>query len=213
MKIPSTDATTIIGFCAICERDIAVHGDALVHHGYKRPGTGFIEGDCFCVHQAPYELSCEPLKPYLIFIKSQLASSIEHLRKLEAGEVYTLSKQVWKDGSWAFEAYTFREIDSLRKRTWESLLTNAVYRVKQEISGLGREIARIEKWITEWKPAALRAREKETESRTLWVCGYQVRRTANGWAIFDGETLVRDGLHLMREAKRAAQRLPRKMAQ
>jgi len=50
-------STRFIGFCAACERRIKVRDKRLVHHGYERPGHGYIVGDCYGVDRAPHELS------------------------------------------------------------------------------------------------------------------------------------------------------------
>lgn len=84
-------ATRYVGFCAACEGDFRLtdhaqdahqhgqrvrHGDlVLVHHGFKRPGEGEIRGDCMCVAQVPYEVSCEPLRPYLRSLNAQKAGT------------------------------------------------------------------------------------------------------------------------------------------
>lgn len=40
--------------CQVCEREQALKGGTLVHHGYTRPGCGFIVGDCFGVNHKPF---------------------------------------------------------------------------------------------------------------------------------------------------------------
>jgi len=44
--MPRELSTRYIGWCPVCERDIKVRDDVLVHHGYQRPGVGYIIGDC-----------------------------------------------------------------------------------------------------------------------------------------------------------------------
>lgn len=60
--------TRYIGFCPVCEGHFkcqAEHGRYyLVHHGYKRPGDGFIIGDCFGVGREPHEVSPELARDY-----------------------------------------------------------------------------------------------------------------------------------------------------
>lgn len=57
--------TRYVGTCAVCEGRIKVRGGTLVHHGYRRPGFGFIVGDCFGVKMAAHETSPETAKAYL----------------------------------------------------------------------------------------------------------------------------------------------------
>lgn len=40
--------------CQVCERHQATKGGRLVHHGYQRPGVGFIVGDCMGVGHLPF---------------------------------------------------------------------------------------------------------------------------------------------------------------
>lgn len=54
-----------IGFCPVCARRIKVRDDKLVHHGYQRPGYGYIVGDCFAVGMTPHELSPDTAQKYL----------------------------------------------------------------------------------------------------------------------------------------------------
>lgn len=57
-------STRYVGWCPICERDIKVR-TGLVHHGYERPGVGFIIGDCPGVGNPPYETSTHACDFYL----------------------------------------------------------------------------------------------------------------------------------------------------
>src|SRR5271157_5749029 len=62
--------TRYIGNCQICEGDQKLHDGLMVHHGYRRPGTGYIVGDCPGVGEVPYEVSCELRKAYLAALQS-----------------------------------------------------------------------------------------------------------------------------------------------
>jgi hypothetical protein len=46
--------TRYIGRCGVCEGDYKLLSGRLVHHGYRRPGHGYIVGDCFGVARLPY---------------------------------------------------------------------------------------------------------------------------------------------------------------
>jgi hypothetical protein len=61
------------GTCPVCFRNIKLTDDQkMVHHGYERPGHGYIVGDCFTVKTyLPYELSAEGTKAFI----SQSSSS------------------------------------------------------------------------------------------------------------------------------------------
>jgi hypothetical protein len=70
-------ATRHVGNCQICEGDQKLHaGLRMVHHGYRRPGDGFIHGDCPGVDEEPYEVSCALIATH----KSALQVRLVHLR-------------------------------------------------------------------------------------------------------------------------------------
>src|SRR5262245_23090079 len=90
-----TNVTRYVGFCPICEGDFKlvpkagrISGDkvsehALVHHGYRRPGTGSIHVDCFAVGWLPYELSKEVCERWRDRRQAQLDAATETLRMLQ----------------------------------------------------------------------------------------------------------------------------------
>jgi len=51
---PKTEPTRARGECQICEAKFSMTGGRLGHHGYKRPGCGYIVGDCMGVGHEPY---------------------------------------------------------------------------------------------------------------------------------------------------------------
>ena len=60
--------------CQICERHQALdNAGCLVHHGYTRPGYGFIQGDCMGVRHKPYKAT-DALEIYLRGLKNRLAN-------------------------------------------------------------------------------------------------------------------------------------------
>lgn len=56
---------SFIGHCQACMGQFHVRANKMVLHGYLRPGTGELLGDCRGVGHAPYELSCELQKALL----------------------------------------------------------------------------------------------------------------------------------------------------
>lgn len=73
-----------IGWCPICEGDYKVRANRLVHHGYQRPGTGFIVGDCPGVHHPPYELSTFTCELYANLLVRRISETEIYLRELRA---------------------------------------------------------------------------------------------------------------------------------
>lgn len=152
-----TTVTRLLGTCPICEGTYKVRAGAMVHHGFKRPGDGFIHGDCFAVGHPPYEVSCEITKTYRAQIEAQRASLAETLAPFKAGTV--------------FRFVTFQAV----RRGWETKLieveyvvgvTNPYvfahahdYRVREleaRIRMVDAEIARVTRLIDGWEPRDIR---------------------------------------------------------
>jgi hypothetical protein len=100
----STKAVTrYVGFCAICETDHKLapqawrcKGDeapalSLVHHGYLRPGTGEIQGDCFAVGALPYELSKDVCEDWRDRMELKLEAATNTLTRLRHPDLSELS--------------------------------------------------------------------------------------------------------------------------
>lgn len=63
----------VLGTCPVCEGEFKTHGGNMVHHGYQRPGTGSIHGDCFAVHMPAYELSSVACGSYRAMLLAKIA--------------------------------------------------------------------------------------------------------------------------------------------
>lgn len=68
-----TTSTRYVGTCAVCEGRVKVRGGTLVHHGYRRPGHGYIVGDCFAVGLLPHEVSSATARAYLDYLTTRVA--------------------------------------------------------------------------------------------------------------------------------------------
>ena len=62
----------------------------IVLHGYKRPGVGYLQGECFGNGWPPFELSSEGTKEYLKHLSGILKDLNGYLGKLERDEEDTL---------------------------------------------------------------------------------------------------------------------------
>src|SRR5271157_2183951 len=82
--------TRYIGNCQICEGDQKLHDGLMVHHGYRRPGTGYIVGDCPGVGEVPYEVSCELIKAHVARLKVYVKNRKAYLAALQSGRVKTV---------------------------------------------------------------------------------------------------------------------------
>lgn len=201
MKTPEPETVTrYVGNCQICEGDQKLHMGKMVHHGYKRPGDGYILGDCSGVHQDPYEVSCEAIKAYKAGLERNLVSLQASLEKLLGGEVTHLSEthlESWKNRM----VVTDYHINVTSIHTWNEALAARVYRVRMDISYTDREIARCAKRIADWKLLPLRTVEeelaKDQAAKALRTAEVEAKRAAR-----DAKRAAIDAKHTALEAAR-----------
>jgi hypothetical protein len=72
------------GTCQACFGLQALRKNAIVLHGYRRPGTGFTEGRCQGADELPYELSCELSKRWLARVTERRAFWTAEIERLSA---------------------------------------------------------------------------------------------------------------------------------
>lgn len=158
-----TTATRHIGFCPICEGDFKLVDETkLVHHGYRRPGGGYIVGDCLSVHKQPYELSDEVCHQYQALLMNKLVLNHKYLSRLERGEVTSFMVERPKmNGHYRemvrVEIATPNGYDFIRE------LDQQIHNTKWEIKGLKNEIERMDKHIAAWTLKPVRTVEEELE--------------------------------------------------
>lgn len=176
-------STRYLGWCPVCERDIKVRDNALVHHGYQRPGVGYIIGDCFGVGYEPYEISATCCEEYLSkLVLGRVKMYADNLRVLESpeGPEYLY-----------FEKYDFERRQPVRDRlgpvtvqmtraqaadmasklpyyearrySWEDVLRATIHQTRSMLNDWEREQRRIEQLIATWRPQPLRTFEEEIQ--------------------------------------------------
>jgi hypothetical protein len=169
--------TRYIGFCPICEGDFRLHKGKLVHHGYKRPGTGYIEGDCIAVHRDPYEVSCEVVKEYRLGLQSGLDGLRARLEELKSGTVTHIRVTRLFRGNWMrlpeilYDDYS---IGVTPEYVWSNVLQTRIRELQYEVLNYENEIKRCMRLIDGWAPKPIRtleedaaAKKAEVESRRL----------------------------------------------
>jgi hypothetical protein len=77
------------GTCQACFRTqaLARNHNAIVLHGYRRPGTGFTEGRCQGADHQPWELSCEISKRWLARVTERRAFWASEIDRLNAPDL------------------------------------------------------------------------------------------------------------------------------
>jgi hypothetical protein len=163
--MPSATPDTVtryIGNCQICEGDFKLTPQkTMVHHGYERPGWGHIHGDCMGVHAEPYETSCERLKSFRDGLRERLASNVERLRQLDAGEITDLSVTSLRGYGHNARVITHcYSIGVTPVHVWLDVLRYEKSSVEMELRNLKAGIERCEKRIAAWTPKPIRTVEE-----------------------------------------------------
>jgi hypothetical protein len=142
--------TRLIGTCPVCERQQKVTpGGAMVHHGYVRPGTGSIHGDCFGVGYEAYQLSTNGCEAYRKFLASWRAGQEARLRRL-----YDRPEEITYQPSPYSTAKTYRrDADAPEeRRRYDSTLVNLIKQTEYTIQDLDRSDRRMVQLIEKWEP-------------------------------------------------------------
>ena len=156
-------ATRFIGNCQICEGDQKLHHGGMVHHGYRRPGDGYIVGDCPGVGQVPYEVSCDLVKSHRSLVGTKLVSSKKYLARLQAGDVTRLTK-IEHRGGWGTMGknelieYIAGVTEPYR---WARAVESATWEVQSTVRQCEADIERCTRRINAWKPMPIRTVEEE----------------------------------------------------
>lgn len=148
--------TRHLGNCQICEGDFKLHLGKMVHHGYKRPGHGYIVGDCPGVFEVPYEVSCELIKAQRILAKEYQKGQEARLEALESGKVTYIRELK----PWMHEPVEY--VVGVTDPYWmQRAIEEASSEVKNNIWQVTQAITRYTQRIDEWKPQVIRTVEED----------------------------------------------------
>lgn len=146
--------------CQICERQQACDKDGtLCHHGYKRPGWGFIAGDCMGEGHAPYPAT-DALEKYLTRTKNYIKTCKSSLKDLPHRETiaYTFktfrpeNKTVTLTYKRGDDQYTHsKEYRSHCLPSFDDLIERERVRLQSEIKNATSEQKRVEARIEKAK--------------------------------------------------------------
>ena len=152
-----TTKTRYIGFCPVCEGYFKCQSfrgkQLLVHHGYKRPGHGNIEGDCFGVGREPHEISPDLAIDYrdaLIFQLGRLRESYAELPNITS-----LSFLNWRTKK--TEQITRSDPDW--RRHFDEYKHTLEYRIRET----ERDVQRMDRHVDTWQPLPLKTVDEEME--------------------------------------------------
>ncbi len=162
--------------CQVCENEVAFERNGLAgHHGYKRPGCGWIVGDCFGVGRKPWP-AYDALEEWLARCKNQLKIDQKLLAELPKQKVLTRMVDVRVPNEFRFvkEQRTFNKPEKEFKSTsgawseedhklyrawedWNRQMEHATQELQVEIKAIEREAARVEKRIEKAKSLTAKA--------------------------------------------------------
>lgn len=157
--------TRYIGRCGVCEGDYKLLHGELVHHGYRRPGVGYIVGDCFGVGYAPYERSTAACEMYSESCAIQRHNLGDYLERLRAGRVNELTiYEVVREGFGQrreVPVVVRRDADDPKEREkFERAHRIEISSVGRKIEFLGEETGRMARLIENFVERPLRTVEE-----------------------------------------------------
>ena len=114
----------------------------IVLHGYRRPGTGYLQGECFGNGWPPFEISSEGTKEYLFQLNSFLRDLNTRLGRLERDEEDTLVIGFLK-------AYTRSNTSPVE---WERYREMAISHEKAQIREVTSVRDLVSSKLTSWEP-------------------------------------------------------------
>ena len=173
-----TLATHYIGWCPVCERDIKVRNGRLVHHGYERPGIGYIVGDCFGVGYPPHEMNVECCAAYLESVNTTIDQTTHYLLTLlkpGGPALLTFTRYEGRDDVRGNIVHLSKaEADALEAQlpayergrySWQERLHSTIAETRSQLSFWEKERQRIERLISSWTPKPLRTIEEEIQKQ------------------------------------------------
>lgn len=130
------------GTCPVCFQNIKARPE-MVLHGYKRPGTGQVHGNCFGMGFLPFEVSVKGTQEYLEKgLKPQLKRLQRTLADLKADKVDQLS--------------TWREKNITRDHPqWASVLKETIEATEREVEFSEAFVEAHERLVKHWKERPL----------------------------------------------------------
>lgn len=146
---------TNTGTCPVCSGNFKRTTDGgLVHHGYQRPGDGYIVGDCFAVGYQPWELSSEGLVDFVAqVLRPNLEQTKDYLERLRSGQIKSFRKDsTTQVGNAAYRTKITVEVTiETNKYEFERMLESAIRETEHAVERKTKQITTAEKAIADWK--------------------------------------------------------------
>lgn len=158
-------ATRYLGTCPVCYREQKLHKMAMVHHGYQRPGYGYIQGDCFGVGWAPFERSPDGTIAYVErALQPMLERSELYLQRLQEGLVTELSVPDYSKPPTRFGRET-KKITPADGYRFEQEVRNQITHTQSLIRQLTSDIAERTERVRTWRESPIKTEEEVLQQR------------------------------------------------
>lgn len=123
------------------------HFPGMTLHGYKRPGLGYNDGECFGRNWPPFELSCEGTKAWRIELIHKAEDKEDYIKSLHHPNL-----TYFQDAEYPYDLQTK---DRLAPAVWARKLANTIEHQKFVLKMMKEDIQKLDKAISTWKPQAL----------------------------------------------------------
>lgn len=171
-----TNTASVQGTCPCCFGAFVVKRGVMVLHGYKRPGHGYIIGNCPATHTyKPYEVSCEGTVAMRDLALGALKNAREYLKKLQKGEVVEFQVERERSAvenmpfgqrrrlthSERYETVILRKGDGQKYHSWDvqewyfRVLAQREQETARRINHIESDAAFLNQKIVDWKPVDL----------------------------------------------------------
>lgn len=162
-------STRYVGTCPVCDARFKVRAGTLVHHGYRRPGHGYIVGDCFAVGRTPHEVSSETAKAYrervenhLEFLEETKASTEQAEELVYSYTIYVSHREKTPVTIHVKRGEAARYEGNHRVPCFGDVQKNILRQLDHQIGSCRDEVARMEKLEATWVEQPLTTLEEET---------------------------------------------------
>lgn len=144
------------GSCPVCFQNIKLNNGRMVLHGYKRPGHGSTEGNCFGYGYPAFELKVDGVKAYLNqALIPDLNGHEDFLKRLKKGEVEKLNTSRWGSPNWI----------TPDDPQWPRFFRETVDKTERAVKEAQSEVDTYSKLVKHWKERPL---PKEGELLVNW---------------------------------------------
>ena len=148
-----------IGTCGLCEQEVKCPGGTLAHHGYKRPGYGYITGSCPGTHELPFEISPVTAEIGVRIYDGAVKSLTKKLRDHDKATVLHISKG-WRSN----ETKEIRKEDA-DPNDWRRYHSNIKERMEYELREASALLKRYKTKVQKWEPAEVKTVEEEVAKK------------------------------------------------